>query len=249
MTEKELMSELRSLRSDIGEYSDRLVQLRLEDFKSAFAAQMRDLLAEEGRRTIGSGLSQAGQSSDCALKAACHQEIISKIEGAIEMVKREDQSGAMGLLDGIETTICGDSSPCLDGGCSAKALETIHDVKALLSAYFALRPKLFEGGNEIVHVKGKVQDVEFSSEDAEKAIAPLSNSWRVTILRMLSHNERTMSEIGKALNMKTGHLQFHMRTLKDAGYIASDRRRRTYSITEKGEKAMKGLTELMASLG
>ncbi len=59
MTEKELMSELRSLRSDLGEYNDRLVQLRLEDFKSAFVAQMRDILAEEGRRTIGSGLTQA----------------------------------------------------------------------------------------------------------------------------------------------------------------------------------------------
>jgi DNA-binding HxlR family transcriptional regulator len=248
MTEKELMSELRSLRSDIGEYSDRLVQLRLEDFKSAFVAQMRDVLAEEGRRTIGSGLSEAGQSSECSLKAPCHKEIASKIEEAIEMVKKEDREGAMSLLDGIETTICSDASPCLDGGCSAKALEAIRDVKALLSAYFTLRPKLMPGGKEIVQIKGKVKEVEFSSEDVEKAIAPLSNSWRVTILRMLSNNERTMSEIGKALNMKTGHLQFHMRALKNAGYISTDRRRRTYSITEKGDKAMQGLIDLMANL-
>jgi DNA-binding HxlR family transcriptional regulator len=249
MTEKELMSELRSLRSDIGEYSDRLVQLRLEDFKSAFVAQMRDVLAEEGRRTIGSGLSQAGQSSGCSLKAVCHKEIESKIEEAIEMVKRDDQGGAMDILDGIETTICSDSSPCLDGGCSTKALDTIHDVKALLSAYFTLRPKLLQGGRETVRIQDEMHGVEFTSEDVERAIAPLSNSWRITILRMLSQNERTMSEIGKALNMKTGHLQFHMRALKDAGYIASDRRRRTYSITEKGDRAIRGLAELMASLG
>ena len=249
MTEKELMSELRSLRSDLGEYNDRLVQLRLEDFKSVFVAQIRDILAEEGRRTIGSGLSQARQSSDCSLKAACHQEIISKIEESIEMVKREDQDGAMGLLNGIETTICSDSSPCLDEGCSAKAIETIHDVRALLSVYFTLRPKLLPGGGELIYIRDPVQNVEFSSEDVERAIAPLSNAWRVTILRILRQRECTMSEIGKALNMKTGHLQFHMRALKDAGYIASERRRRTYSITEKGEKAMRGLAELMASLG
>jgi len=242
------MSELRSLRSDLGEYNDRLVQLRLEDFKSVFVAQIRDILAEEGRRTIGSGLSQAGQSSDCAMKAACHQEIISKIEESIEMVKREDQVGAMDLLDGIETTICSDSSPCLDEDCSAKAVETIHDVKALLSFYFTLRPKLLPSG-DLIHVRDPVQNVDFSSEDVERAIAPLSNSWRVTILRILRQRECTMSEIGKALNMKTGHLQFHMRALKDAGYIASERRRGTYSITEKGEKAMRGLAELMASLG
>ncbi|MDD1743678.1 MAG: hypothetical protein LUO85_03540, partial [Methanomassiliicoccales archaeon] len=119
------MSELRSLRSDLGEYNDRLVQLRLEDFKSAFVAQMRDILAEEGRRTIGSGLTEARQSSDCALKAACHQEILSRIEEAIELVRQEDQGGAMTLLNGIETTICSDSSPCLDPSCSTKAAEAI----------------------------------------------------------------------------------------------------------------------------
>ncbi len=248
MAENELMSELRSLRSDIGEYNDRLVQLRLEDFKSAFVAQMRDILAEEGRRTIGSGLSQAGLSSDCRLKAACHQEIALKIEEVIEMLKREDQNGAMDLLDGIETTICSDSSPCLDGDCSTKALEAIHDVKALLSAYFTLRPKLLQGGKEIVQSNDMTHESDFSSQDVERAIAPLSNSWRITILRMLSKNERSMSEIGKALNMKTGHLQFHMRALKDAGYITSDRRRRTYSITIRGERAIHGLAELMASL-
>ena len=155
----------------------------------------------------------------------------------------------MGLLDGIETTICSDSSPCLDGGCSAKALETVRDVKALLSAYFTLRPKLLPGGREIVQTDNKRRDVEFSSEEVERVIAPLSNSWRVTILRMLRQEQRTMSEVGKALNMKTGHLQFHMKALKDAGYIASDRRTRTYSITEKGERAMRGLAELMANIG
>jgi DNA-binding transcriptional ArsR family regulator len=247
MIEKELMSELRSLRSDLGEYNERLVQLRLEDFKSVFVAQMRDILAEEGRRTVGSGLTQARQSSGCALKTACHQEIISRIEESIEMVKREDQVGAMSLLDGIETTICSDTSPCLDDGCSAKAIETIHDVKALLSVYFTLRPKLLPDG-ELMHIKDHVQSVEFSSEDVERVIAPLSNSWRVTILKMLRQRECTMSEIGKALNMKTGHLQFHMRALKDAGYITSERRRKAYVITEKGEKAMRGLTELMACL-
>ncbi len=122
-------------------------------------------------------------------------------------------------------------------------------MKALLSAYFTLRPKLLQGSNEAVQIKGKEQDAAFSPEEVERVIAPLSNSWRLTILRILRQHECTMSEIGKALNMKTGHLQFHMRALKDAGYITSERRRRTYSITEKGEKAMRGLAELMASLG
>jgi DNA-binding transcriptional ArsR family regulator len=209
---------------------------------------MRDVLAEEGRRTIGSGLTQAGQSSDCSLKTACHQEIASKIEEAIEMVKQEDQGGAMSLLEGIETTICSDASPCLDGGCSAKALDTIRDVKALLSAYFTIKPKLLQGEREGIGGISKSRDADLSSEAVEKAIAPLSNSWRVTILKMLSQSDRTMSEIGKTLNMKTGHLQFHMRALKDAGYIASDRRRRTYIITERGIRAIRGLGELMASL-
>ena len=175
-------------------------------------------------------------------------ELVQAYEEAIELVKGEDQEGAMALINGIETTICSDSSPCLDPGCSTKAAGAVRDVKALLSSYFTIRPKLLQGSRELVCLKGKEQDVEFSPEDVERVIAPLSNSWRLTILRILRQHECTMSEIGKALNMKTGHLQFHMRALKEAGYITSERRRRTYSITEKGEKAIHGLTALMASL-
>jgi predicted transcriptional regulator len=83
----------------------------------------------------------------------------------------------------------------------------------------------------------------------EQAIAPLSNSWRLRILMMLRGAEHNMSEISKELDMRTGHLQFHIRKLKEAGYIALDRKRRSYYLTPKGQKALQGLGGLVSSLG
>jgi DNA-binding MarR family transcriptional regulator len=49
-----------------------------------------------------------------------------------------------------------------------------------------------------------------------------------------------------AVELKTGHLQFHLRALMDAGLVALDRRRHRYSLTERGATAL-GCAEDMAS--
>jgi len=65
---------------------------------------------------------------------------------------------------------------------------------------------------------------------------------------MVSHQEMGFTQISKALGLRTGHLQFHLKALKDAGYVRSSRRRRSYMITEKGIAALDGLNKLFQGL-
>jgi len=248
MTDDVLISELRSLRNNLDEYNERVVRLRLEDFKAMFIEQMRSILAAEGRKAFDTDLSRVQSSAACETRAPCQRQLSEMMEAVIAKLQRDDQRGALGLLDGTEQLICGEDTPCKDGGCSKRAVETIRSVKTILFVYFVLRSRLAVEANGLQTISPSLE-ARPDPEVVERAIGPLSNAWRISILRMLLEHERTLTEIGKVLKMKTGHLQFHIRSLRDAGYITADRRRRVYSITPKGERALDGLDQLMSRLG
>jgi DNA-binding transcriptional ArsR family regulator len=161
-------------------------------------------------------------------------------------VERDDVEGAIALMDTLESLVCGEGSPCLDQDCSATAAESIGRVKAILGAYRGLRDRL--GSEPEGPAKGEGPAEAPRPEDMEAALAPLSNAWRLKILVMLSGSERSLSGISRALGMRTGHLQFHIRKLRDAGYISLDRKRRTYSLTAKGQRALYGAERLVSGL-
>jgi DNA-binding HxlR family transcriptional regulator len=79
----------------------------------------------------------------------------------------------------------------------------------------------------------------------EEILAPLSNSWRINILMLLSKDSASLAELSKALGLQKGHLQFHLKTLVVPKYIAYDRRTHQYTITAKGEATLNGLAALL----
>jgi DNA-binding transcriptional ArsR family regulator len=247
MTEEALIHELRCLRSDLDGLNERIVRLRYQDFKDVFVEQMRLALGQEGKRSFDSSIEGMKGSSNCELKKACLAKQEEVITSVIEKVERDDVEGAIAALDSLESLVCGEGSPCLDDYCSSSAVEGIGKVKAILSAYQGLRERL---GSEAA-MPGQIikrGDHAPSPEDMEAVLSPLSNSWRLRILVMLREADHNLSDISKALDMRTGHLQFHIRKLKEAGYISSDRKRRTYSITLRGQRALQGLEVLMGGL-
>jgi DNA-binding transcriptional ArsR family regulator len=162
------------------------------------------------------------------------------------MVERDDVEGAITLMDGLESLVCGEGSPCLDHDCSATTVESIGRVKAILGAYRGLRDRLGADPQALAAREGPTEAAR--PEAMEAALAPLSNAWRLRILMMLSGTERSMSEIARELGMRTGHLQFHIKKLREASYIVLDRKRRTYSLTTKGQRALHGAERLVSGL-
>jgi DNA-binding transcriptional ArsR family regulator/DNA-binding transcriptional MerR regulator len=246
MTEEAVISELRSLRTDLDIYSDRVVRLRLEDFRGMFIEQMREILAQEGRQAFDRDLSSVQREATCELRTPCQKQLSEMMEAVISRLQKDDQKGAMELLEGTSKLICGESTPCEDSECSRNVAETMRSVKAILSVYFILRSRLAIGPEDLM--LNSTRPVEQDPVEMERAIGPLSNARRIRILRMLRESGRTLTEIGRGLGMKTGHLQFHMRSLTEAGYVSVDRRSRLYSLTDKGEMALKGMGELMDRL-
>jgi DNA-binding HxlR family transcriptional regulator len=92
-------------------------------------------------------------------------------------------------------------------------------------------------------------DYEYTPEDAEAVLDPLANAWRIKVLTVLRRGDHSLTELGRAVELRTGHLQFHLRALVDAGFVMLDRRKHRYSITARGMTALTCAEDLVSRLG
>lgn len=246
MSDEVILNELRSLRRDLGSMNERFVSMRYEDLKGVFVDEMREALGEQGKQAMRSDLDSVQVVSNCSLRSGCMDKLRHVMDAVTGAMEHDDLDTAHRILDETSDLICGDSSPCLDESCSRSASETIKRARLMLDLYSGLLDKfdsIGSGGFPTMAAKTMV-----SPEVAERALGPLANGHRLTIMNMLEEEQRTLTEICKRLEMRTGHLQFHMKALRDAGYVTSDRRSRMYSLTPKGAKALRSVNEMVIRL-
>jgi DNA-binding HxlR family transcriptional regulator len=161
--------------------------------------------------------------------------------------------GALMVLEDTEARLTYDDSLCTDKRCSRYTLDTLHQIKALFSISDNLKfrnyiqpetsfSRLTSNGRLISHHASEKREA--TSVEVADLISMLANPWRLEVLRLLSQEEQSFSDISKALDLKTGHLQFHLKVLQEAGCIKNNPRRRMYSITLKGSTALDGVLGL-----
>lgn len=68
---------------------------------------------------------------------------------------------------------------------------------------------------------------------------PLSNYSRVKILFSVSEGKRSFSELSRIVDLKAGHLAFHLKKLVDANLMAQEASKGDYVITQRGLKLIK----------
>lgn len=245
MTSQDMIEEIRSLRTEMGTLSDQMVQLRYADIKSAFLEQMRMAVGEEGRRTFRTDAPALSEASQCELKSACMQKLEETVDLASGMFMKDDLDGAIGLLDSVDDLISGECSKCQDQECSRSARETIRRVRAVLQVYDGLSSRMGRPP-----APGAADDqAAVPPELAAGLLDPLANAWRIKVLTALRRGDRSLSELGRAVELRTGHLQFHLRALIGAGYVEQDRRKHLYRITERGDLAMQWTGDIVQRLG
>ena len=158
----------------------------------------------------------------------------------------DDLATALKNLNNLDSMIKGTRSPCLDHECLQSVSNMILQVKTILGISEHLRFR------KVSLEKSRGREEEMPNETmlnrVEKTISPLSNRWRILILSDLSKGGKSFTNLSQSLGLRTGHLQFHLRLLKSAGYIGNDSNH-NYALTDKGATALKGINELVLKLG
>jgi predicted transcriptional regulator len=75
-------------------------------------------------------------------------------------------------------------------------------------------------------------------------LEPVANIQRFQILKALTIQTRTFSDISQLTRLRGGNLLFHIKKLTDSGMILQRHERGDYIITDKGFKTMTAISEL-----
>lgn len=258
MKDEALLVKLEEIRKSMESFNLALVRVRYDDYKGALYEQISAIFGDNSDSLFDSGLRRIRDSSACPNKQECVQRMDTVRGETMAAFQREDIGGAIMTLEDAEADMTREGTLCRDEGCSRSALEMIHQVKVLLNISDNLMFRNYiqpETGFTRLSSEGRFFSdhrrtvaPEISSLEASEALVPLSSPIRLDILKLLVHEERTFTEMSRSLGLKTGHLQFHLKVLKEGGLIRSNRRRRMYSITSKGLTAMEGLQTFVTSL-
>ena len=227
MTSQEVLSEIKALKSDLSAFNDQMVSLRYEDLKAAFLEQIRMAVGEEGKCAFQNDTSILHGTSRCGHKVECLRELEKAVDGAASSFMRDDLPNSWRILDEVEALIKGDCSPCQDKECSQIAAETLRRVRAILHVYEGLAGRL--GPKIDLKKENDRQHHNSTAEEIESVLDPLANAWRIKVLTVLRRGDSSLSELGRAVEIKTGHLQFHLRALTGAGFISLDRPTQVHS--------------------
>ncbi|MCE5297271.1 MAG: winged helix-turn-helix domain-containing protein [Euryarchaeota archaeon] len=247
MNDQEVLSEIRALKSDLNIFSDQMVRLRYVDLKSVFLEQMRMVIGDEGKRSFLDDTSIMNNSSACDLKGRCIQKLEETANIATNLFMKDDLAGAMNILDEAEVLINGDISNCQDKACSETAEEILHRLKVILQIYGDLAIRFGTDGE--LKMGQNRDSCQYTADEMQSVLNPLANAWRIKVLTVLRRGDHSLTELGRALELQTGHLQFHLRALMEAGFIEMDRRRHRYSMTERGALALSCAEDMVSKLG
>jgi DNA-binding transcriptional ArsR family regulator len=244
MESEQILRELNSLRKEIETLSETLLHIRYDDFKSTFIRQIQQIFSDESQKLLKTEMCRFDISSNCSRKSECISKIEKVVNETIRLFQSDKIDAALALIEEIEAMILGSSSPCPDPQCSKFALDFLHQIKCYIAIFnvFKTRVGADTKGNENKVIRAPSG---FSPEQVEMILSPLSNAWRIRILELLSTSERTFSEVSRQLGLRTGHLQFHMKLLRNGGYIDINRKTHVYFITPKGIAALRGIEQIL----
>ncbi len=79
-------------------------------------------------------------------------------------------------------------------------------------------------------------------------LEPLSNRQRLQMMKALSAETKTFSALSQLTGLRGGNLIFHLQKLQEGGLILQRHERGDYMITEKGYRALSGISELYFDL-
>lgn len=224
-----IQKEIRDLNRTVSE-----MQRREED---PMVKRIGLLLSESNLTMVDQTLGNLKQSTGCVNQSACLHTLRGELEATVDLYSLGKMDDARERLEKLSSVLCATNGPCHDNECSRQAREMIQET--------ARNVELFERLNGTDSPPGGTN---VEAQEIASALDPLSYPARVRILSLLAQKDCNFTELSHALELRTGHLQHHLRPLREAGYVRRLSGRGRYSITPKGTKVLKGAAQLVSEL-
>ncbi len=237
---RELTQEVGSLKAELGRIESVILKERLSAVEEALSQnrllQYADLLNEEANEDIDRLL-----NADCEKRTKCHEYFREQLAENLLIVKSLGSKAALADLDARINQV-GSQAEKVKGtqceNCQTKFQKKLKREKRAFQTITLVEKTNGDSLNQ------EVLDVPFI---VENLLGPLANPLRLKILISLDEGKKNFSKLSQKMDLKGGHLIFHLKKLLDSKLIAQEDNKGDYIITPKGADAIRKILFLQTT--
>ncbi len=237
-----IKEEVTSLRNDFSRFLQRANQQHIDEMlaemRKNFMKPMVDYLCEDANERMHSRMTR-----NCGMRELCEvtfKELLQETAGLVVRPKIEAATIKM-YRDKLEELKKEAKSP-LCSRCFSEA-GTLFEKQVKL-----MRSLQIYEDREDMDEKGDISAIE-PEKIVSEVCEPVANRQRLLMLKALSGENKTFSELSKLTGLRGGNLLFHLQKLLDTGMVLQRSERGDYIITRKGYSTLQGLSRIYSEIG
>jgi DNA-binding HxlR family transcriptional regulator/predicted RecB family endonuclease len=236
---RELKQEVSSLKAELGRIESVILKERLSAVEEALSQnrlmQYADLLNEEANEDIDKLL-----NADCEKKTKCHEYFRENLAENLLIAKSRGSKEALADLD-ARINQAGSQAEKAKGtqceSCQTKFQRKLKREKRAFQTIVLVEKTNVDKNNQVLNVPFIVENL----------LEPLANPVRLKILISLYEGKKNFSKLSQIMELKGGHLIFHLKKLHDSKLIAQEDNKGDYIITPKGVDAIRKILFLQTT--
>ncbi|MGV8087449.1 MAG: winged helix-turn-helix domain-containing protein [Methanomicrobiales archaeon] len=236
---RELKHEISGLRADLKRFIERANQQHVNSVLGDLKKNYADMFTNHQVDTAKGNLS-AHMVNDCTMREKCFELFMDFLQNTARHIKDDQISEEIiqsyrekmqalrkkGPYDRCDT--------CFSE--VHRLFEKQVDLMQSLGIYSSMNDKT---GFDVEMPEGVV---------VKDLLEPIASVQRFQILKALTVQTRTFSDISQLTGLRGGNLLFHLKKLTDAGMILQRHERGDYIITDRGYKTLTAVSELFHKL-
>lgn len=238
-----VLKRMDRIESDLIELRSSLSRPRGKEYKQHVVRYVHNAFMEFNRTNIIQKIDCMNDFDHCSKRMICMKHIREEIEAASLAYIRGDFEKSQFNMEELRKKWEEMGEICESGNCNKHFGIIIAEIRAALILAMKIEMSDMETTRKIEEQSGPSLD----AANTSLKLAAIAHPARLEIISTLEKKELAFSELSRQLNLRTGHLQYHLKVLVEEGYVRKERRGE-YSITLQGLTALDGLREFMSGL-
>jgi len=234
----ELKMEIKGLRADMNRVEETVLKERLRAVEDTLSQNHLLVYAGQRSQSLNQDIALL-LKEDCQNRDKCLEHYKNTIEENTQVIKQSGPKVGLADLDVriAETELMVEKTKGQQcGNCFSNFDKKLKREKR---AYQEI--VLVKDVNDDKIVNNQSLDIPFLLRNL---FEPLGNDSRLKILSSVYEGKKSFSELSKIVDLKAGHLAFHLKKLVNAKLIAQEASKGDYIITQKGLTLMKEMLTL-----
>lgn len=237
-----IKEEVTSLRNEFSRFLQKANQQHIDgilaEMRKDFMKPMVDYLCEDANERMHSQMTR-----DCGMREFCETAFKEMLQETAGLVGRSKvDAGTVRMHRDRFEELKKEAKKPQCSSCFSEASNLFEKQVKLMRSL-----QIYEDREE-KDEKGDISAIE-PERIVSEVCEPIANKQRLIMLKALSGESKTFSELSKLTGLRGGNLLFHLQKLLETGMVLQRSERGDYIITRKGYSTLQGLSRIYSEIG